>query len=371
MKILHCTFSLGCGGVETLLVSLANNQAREHRVEVCTVTPPRDTDIARRNLSGDIVQSHLGKRSLLSGFGSMARLARKLRREKYDIVHIHGQLYYYIAAVIAAPRHTRFVYTVHNDAAREDSRWDRIFTGLKRRWFASERLSAVVISRESERSFTEYYGNDVPHTLIVNGIATPEIPRQDTLAQWRVSTSTRVFINPGRLYVQKNQKQLCEAFAELVRRGHDVQLIIAGTREQEDIYRSIEPYLCERIVYVGERDNLPQMLACADAMILPSLWEGMPIALLECLATGCIPLCTRAGGMADVVDSKAGIAIASPAASDITEAVEVFLKKDDDEIKALKTASEAAFAPYSIEGCTEAYMRLYRRLTASQTLLSK
>lgn len=371
MRILHCTFSLGCGGVETLLVSLANRQAREHRVEVCTLTPPRETDIARRNLSGEIVQSHLGKRNMLSGFGSMARLARKLRKGKYDIVHIHGQLYYYIAAVLTAPHSTRFVYTVHNDAAREDSRWDRIFTGLKRRWFASERLAAVVISRESERSFIEYYGSEIPHTLIVNGIEPPAPPQNDTLEQWRVSASTRVFINPGRLYIQKNQKQLCESFAELLRRGHDVQLIIAGTREQEEIFRSIEPYLCERIKYVGERDNLPQMLACADAMILPSLWEGMPIALLECLATGCIPLCTRIGGMADVVDSQAGIAIASPDAEDITKAAEIFLEKDAEEIKALRAASQAAFAPYSIDACSESYLRLYGRLNASQTVLSK
>ena len=372
MKILHCTFALSCGGVETLLVSLANRQARMHSVEVCTITPPSTYDIARRGLDESVSQTHLGKRGVLSGFRAMAVLARKLRSERYDIVHIHGQLYYYVAAIVSAPASTRFVYTVHNDASHEDGRWDRLLTPLKRKWFYNGRLTAVTISVASKHSFETYYGSDVYSVLIPNGIEPVEVSGNsgDALAAWRINPSTRVFVNPGRLYVQKNQVELCKAFHLLLggQNAPDVQLIIAGPPEEPDILERIKPYLCERIVYAGACDNLPQMLASADAMILPSLWEGMPISLLECLSVGCVPVCTLVGGVADIVgnDSGCGIVINTPLAVDIAEAVKSFAMMDDMQVEKLKARSREAFASYDIRACAEKYIDLYENLVAER-----
>lgn len=367
MRILHITFALDCGGVETFLVSLANRQSRCHDVEVCTISCPSPADMARRGLLPSVRQSDAGKHNLPTGFRAMARIARKIRRGGYDIVHVHGQFYYYLLPVLTAPRGTRFVYTVHNDAARENSRWDRIFTRLKRCWFRSGRLNAVTISESSKRSFEEYYGKDTSSTLICNGIEAPVLPpvRPDSLARWRLSPQTKVLINPGRLYKQKNQVELCKAFADLLSRpdAPDVQLLIAGPAEIPAIHESIKPYLCDRIMYLGAQEQLPRMLADADAMIMPSLWEGMPIALLECLAVGGIPICTRAGGMADVVaPGKCGIVIESPAAADIAAAVRKFAAMDGNALEMLRRRSREAFARYDMAGCCERYLSLYEAI---------
>ncbi len=371
MKILHCIFALSCGGVETLLVSLANRQSATHEVEICTISPPTPDDIASRRLLPAVKLSHLDKQGFASGIYAMIRLARKIKAEKFDIVHVHGQLYYYILSVMSAPAETHFVYTVHNDAARENGRWDRLFTPLKRRWFRRGRLNAVSISKASERSFSSYYGSDVPSTLIPNGIEPVVIdPGNDALSQWRISKNTRIFINPGRLYVQKNQVELCKAFHELLSQpdAPDIQLLIAGPAEMPDILDKIRPYLSERILYIGARNNLPQMLASADAMIMPSLWEGMPMALLECLSAGCIPVCTLAGGMADIIapPNGCGIAIASASAPDIAAAIKHLISLTPADIKKLQEQSRKAFAHYDISTCCNKYLSLYSRLSGAK-----
>ena len=98
------------------------------------------------------------------------------------------------------------------------------------------------------------------------------------------------------------------------------------------------------------------MLSAADAMIMPSLWEGMPIALLESIGSQCIPICTRAGGMADIIDCGCGIPIESASAQDIANTPE------DKKIQMRKTCTEV-FANYGIEACADKYMSLYTALS--------
>ncbi len=368
MRILHTTFALGCGGIETFLVSLANSQCEAgHDVEICTISTAGDSEMARGRLNPDIRQLSAGKHDLISGFKAIGRMAEIIRRGNYDIVHIHGQFYYYFLSVLRAPSHTRFVYTVHNDAAKENSRWDKLFTGVKKHWFRSGRLNAVTISTSSQTSFAEYYGKSTPSTLIPNGIVPVHCKSDspDPLAQWRISEKTKVFVNPGRIYVQKNQIELCRAFSMLLSGDNppDIQLIIAGPPEDHTILAAMQQFFSDRIRYIGQQTDLPVMLSAADAMIMPSLWEGMPIALLESIGSQCIPICTRAGGMADIIDCGCGIPIELASAQDIAKAVMEFCNTPEDKkIQMRKTCTEV-FANYGIEACADKYMSLYTALS--------
>lgn len=353
MRILIATYALRGGGIETFVITLANALCAEHDVEVCTIHSPAPDDL-RRRLDRRVRTSTARKSRSYNVPRAICRLYNKIKHGGYDVVHIQGEFYYYIPALLANVPGTRFVYTVHNDAAKENSRWNRLFTPLKRRFFKSGKVKAVTISPASLRSFKEYYGEDVPAAMIPNGVSLPAVANSP-----RPKGRIHTFVNPGRISPQKNQLPLVRAFRRLVDMGEDVSLVIAGTPEHEDILESLRPYLCDRIRYIGTVDDMPSLMAATDAMILPSLWEGLPMSLLEALATGCVPVCSAVGGMADVIrDGDNGLLIPSTDEESIFKALKRAVSLPADTVERISRSARATFPPYSSDRCVASYLRL-------------
>src|SRR5690606_20106659 len=62
--------------------------------------------------------------------------------------------------------------------------------------------------------------------------------------------------------------------------------------------------------FLGNRSDIPRLLAAADIFVLPSLWEGLPLAVLEAMASGLPPVVTRVGGNAEIIeDGKSGLLV--------------------------------------------------------------
>lgn len=354
MKILLATYTLRGGGIESMVVALANELANSHDITVATIHTPQEGDF-RRRLDSRVKVVDFGKNRSYHVPRAIVRLTRHISESNYDVVHIHGEFYYYIPTLLMRrQRRISFIYTVHNDAAKENSRWNRLFTPLKRHFFRSGRLKAAVISPASQRSFSAYYGSDVPSTLIPNGIPDPAI---HSLAQ---PSSGNVFVCPARICAQKNQLELVKAFRVLVDEGSDIRLILAGPVEDRSLMERIDAYLCDRIIYIGVSDNIPVLLASASAMIMPSVYEGLPVALLESFAVGCPVICTPAGGMADTVaDGINGIIIDGHASTDILASVRRFLSFSPGRVESMRLAARKAFSGFSIKVCAEDYEKLY------------
>lgn len=129
------------------------------------------------------------------------------------------------------------------------------------------------------------------------------VEAKNLVSGFRISDKTKLFIHAGRMDTPKNQVVLCRIFKRLIDEGEDVVLLIAGSNHRKDIYNQLVPFFCDRIRYLGERSDIPQLMAQCDAMCLPSIWEGLPITLLEALSVGCIPICSPVGGIPNVVET--------------------------------------------------------------------
>lgn len=173
--------------------------------------------------------------------------------------------------------------------------------------FAHRWVTPVTISNASQASFTQLY--HCPSELVYNGTAKPVIDNANNLVDsFRYSPDTQIFIHAGRISQPKNQIVLCRTFKRLVDEGWDVVLLIAGSAENKDIYNEISCYFSDRIVYLGERSDVPSLFAQCDAFCLPSIWEGLPVSMLEALSVGCVPICSPVGGIPDVnKDGENGI----------------------------------------------------------------
>ena len=361
MKILIMHSSIGSGGIESMVVNLANEMAKTQDVTVCTIFQPKITDIAYNKLSSAVQFTSFGKKKSGISLSILFRIFRLLTKGGYDVVHLNGFFYYYVLAVLFLHHKTRFFYTVHNDAYKENCRWDRYLIHIKKFCFVHNWMHAVTISKTSQDSFRELYG--APNTLIYNGVPRLTV-READLFPYKFTENTRVLLNPARISTQKNQVMLCRVVTRLIREGFDCSLIIAGSKDDLSVFAQIESYFCDRICYIGERNDNLGIMSSAHAMCLSSSWEGMPVTLIEALSVGCIPICTPVGGICDVVDNDLnGLLSTEISEESYYSSVRRFLQMSDTEIKQMKESCINSFSQFDIETTSRLYVDMFSRNT--------
>lgn len=112
-----------------------------------------------------------------------------------------------------------------------------------------------------------------------------------------------VFGNVGRLHVQKGQRYLLEAFQRVKSKNPDVHLWIIGEGELLHELRKLAQDLGihDAVRFLGARTDIPEILSAMDVFVLPSLWEGQPISIMEAGAAGKPVIATSIDGIADML----------------------------------------------------------------------
>ena len=359
MKILHIHPSMAGGGIEAMICGLVNEMVKFHDVTVCTIFEPTPDHVFEKKLSPLVHRISLGKVKEGFSINEIFKIFKVINDGGFDVVHIHGFFYYYALSVLLLHKKVKFVYTIHSDAAKENSVWDRRLIALKKFSFKHGLIHPVTISKESKRSFTAFYGQD--STLIYNGI--PEYNVQNNaskLIEYRKTDKTKLFLHPGRISEPKNQVVLVKAFDRLIKEGNDVVLLIAGQKQDMQIWSELEPYLNDRIIYLGERSDVRDLLAESDAFCLPSIWEGMPVTLLEALSAGCVPICSPVGGIPEVIINRENGLLSSDSSEEAYyQTLKYFMTLSDSDIIKLREHCLESFKKYRISEVAKKYIEVY------------
>lgn len=362
MKILHLHHSLTSGGIEAMITGLANTMAETETVDVCLMYPPKETDIFVKKLRPEIRVWNLGKKGPGFSFKMPFKTAWFLARNKYDVVQMHGFFYYYMLAALLFHRRMKFVYTVHNDAPLENTRWDKKIFSIKKAFFRWGWVHPITISDGSQDSFKALYpGCD--NTKIFNGIPAPVVNEaaRKAIDRYRLTPKTKVFFNPGRICLQKNQLVLVKVFSRLIEEGKDIALIIAGQCQDNEVFKQLEPYFSERIVYAGEIDDIPSLLKFSDGMVLPSIFEGLPVVLLESIAVGCPPICSPVGGVPDIVkNGYNGLLSTDSTELAYYNAMCQYLSMTEEERRKMCQNAVESFGKYEIHNTVSNYLIAYK-----------
>jgi glycosyltransferase involved in cell wall biosynthesis len=165
----------------------------------------------------------------------------------------------------------------------------------------SERLVDGLVRRRVAR----------PDRLVVipNGIDFAAIEagaphRRRARAELEVDEDDFLWLAMGRLHRQKDYPCLLAAFADLASAQPLARLRIAGEGPLLGELTALADRLglADRVRFLGVRDDVPRLLAAADALVLASAWEGLPNVVLEAMAAGLPVVATDVGGVAQMVD---------------------------------------------------------------------
>ncbi|MBD5365641.1 MAG: glycosyltransferase [Bacteroides sp.] len=362
MRILEIIPQLQTGGAESFTINLCNEFA-EHGHEVILVV----TNSLKKY--GQL-QGNLDKRVRLIGLDKKQgfdillffRLTKLISKIKPDVVHTHlGAVVYTILSPILN-RSPKYFHTVHNAAEKEATTGGRISVWARKIQFNLHLVTPITISLESQKSFANYYGDKTKSELIWNGVS--KIAINKNTATDEMSEGDIKLINVARLQPQKNQLELVKSIDSLNRSDKidkTVQLYIIGDgdpRIAEEIRDFNSPYT----TILGRKDNPRDYVACADAFILSSHYEGLPLTLIECFATGKIPICTPVGGIVDLVrDNENGILTTGTSQDHIIDAICRFVSLTPDEKRAMESASRTSYNSLTMDKCAQHYIELFNK----------
>lgn len=158
---------------------------------------------------------------------------------------------------------------------------------------------------------------------------------------------------------KKNQDLLIDAFNEIISQKHNVILLIIGSGFDSEKGNELKRRAHNGIYFLGEKHNVQDYLLCSDAFCLSSIYEGLPITLIEALACGCIPLSTPVSGVVDlVVNNENGFISANFTLDSYVEMLLRYLKNHESINN--QRLLELFRAKLSMRACAESYYDFYK-----------
>ncbi|HCP9594549.1 glycosyltransferase family 4 protein, partial [Escherichia coli] len=237
--------------------------------------------------------------SLIKDMKSLISLYKLLKKEKYDIVHTHssktGILGRIAARLAGVPC---VVHTVHGFAFESTKRKS---VKLVYKWleiFAAKCTTRLIClhNEDKEICIKELYVDPMKISVIPNGVDlekfAPAINKGDLKEKiLGLKRNSFVFTMVGRLWPQKNPLYFAEAAKYIIENNliPDSVFVIVGDGElMNDLKYNYQTdmNLKKRLLLLGWRNDIPNILKASDVFVLPSLWEGMPLAILEAQSTG-------------------------------------------------------------------------------------
>jgi glycosyltransferase involved in cell wall biosynthesis len=174
--------------------------------------------------------------------------------------------------------------------------------------------------------------------------------------------SGKVLISVGRLTEAKDQSTLLSTIEILKKQGRNIYLIMVGDGEMR---ASLEEEIAQKelihcVHLAGSRSDVPELLRGADAFVLSSKREGLPMSILEAMAAGLPVIATKVGGIPEVVkDGENGVLVPPQDQNSLANAICRVLDDSKFAAKLGRGARISIEENYSIKNITEAYSELY------------
>lgn len=292
--VLQLITGMGVGGAERVVMELANNlDCSENIRSIVVVLNSNRREMLDQYTIRDFPIWEMGtKLNPWSFIRTLRDISRIIRAEAVDVAHAHmfHSMLMALFCKFLNPR-LKIVFTSHSASGFSPLRELLI-------WGFRAFRDADVVFVKGQHS----HMNASNTVVIPNGV---HIEAQETSIQ-RSRLSRLVFLFVGRLEPVKNPIAIVRQFAAMTNK--DCELWIAGDGElRSSLLSEIESLgQGERVRLLGLRSDLPVLLKQVDCFVMPSSWEGLPMALLEAGAAGLPAIATPVGAIPELLSEQCG-----------------------------------------------------------------
>lgn len=297
MRIVQVMPEFGLAGAETMCENLVYELIKlGHEVIVISMYNYY-SPITQRLEDAGVDVRYLSKKPGLD-FSMIFKIKKVLKESKADTVHTHRYCAQYAvpAAIMAGVK--KRVHTVHSVADKENGKLARI---INRFFFKYCKVVPVALSELIRKSIIDEYKikkDKIP--VIYNGIDLSKcIPKDNYL----LGNNFKI-LHIGRFSEPKNHKGLVKAFQMFHETHSNSELWLIGDGEKKKEIENFveENNLVSSVKFLGLQSSVYEYLHDADIFTLPSIYEGIPMTLIEAMGTALPIVVTAVGGVPDMLD---------------------------------------------------------------------
>ncbi|MBI2392727.1 MAG: glycosyltransferase [Deltaproteobacteria bacterium] len=354
LTIAHLLSSFGLGGQERVALDLARGQARRgHRVLAIGLAPgPLLEEFRAVGAAAQLVEKapRLDPTVVL-------RLAWALRREGVDVLHTHNPQPLAYGAVAARLARAALVHTKHGANPDRGRRlWLRRAGGHLADAYVAVSDATARVARENAEC-PEARLRTIPNGIDLTAFGPDPSARRAARAELGVPAEATVVGTVGRVSPEKDHALLVRAMGPLL--GPGVRLVIVGDGAELPNVRALaarSPF----VVLTGARRDVPRLLAAMDLFALSSRTEGLPLGLVEAMATALPIVATAVGGVPEVLGG-AGRLVDRGDERALRDAIAALLE-DGVAARELGERARVRARAFDAEAMVDAYLALYREV---------
>lgn len=293
MKKLVITIgTLLTGGAEVFVVNLIKNLDKTKFAISLIVLDKKNNSFLEEDLDKINIRIYYLNKPVGFSLKTILKTYRLLAKIKPDIIHgniggiIYSLLYVFLHRVLT-------IHTIHTLASKEFGSFKRI---ILRYLYLKRKIIPVIINQANLAEFLGVY--QIPEELIKiinNGIDLKRFNHTKNFTNKHITLG-----HVGRFEEVKNHKTIFLVFGELLVRGYDISLRLIGKGSLLNHYK--QSVNSEKVFFIAESKNIEEELAKIDIFIFPSIYEGMPLSLLEAMASGCVIVASNIGGINQLIE---------------------------------------------------------------------
>ncbi len=366
-KVLHVITDAGWGGAERHTLALTT--ALTHRGHDCQIAYlVGDGYLAAAFASRGVRTTNLRARSWLDPV-ALARLARLARRERFDLLHGHlfpGEVFATLAALRL--RGVPLICTKHNDEAFL-RKWH--FRMLHR--VISYRASRTIAISDHVRRFTVETGTAHPSRVLTirYGYDAPAVLPTREASRAALGTPAEAFLvgAAGRLAAQKGHRHLIEAIPALVPEIPNLQVVIVGEGPMRPVLerRARQLGVDRHVRFPGFHPDVQSFLCGLDVFVMPSLWEGFGLVLLEAMAAGQPIVASKVSAIPEVIeDGVTGLLVPPAEPSALAQAILTLWREPAFREKLGNAGRERLRERFSLDQMVDETERVYAEVLANR-----
>lgn len=386
LRVMHLILNLDIGGAQEVVRTLVNQMAElGHKPLVCSFRDgPLRLEIEKAGIPVEIIPERQYTFLYLPQFvkelieirNSLLQLVKKYGIQVIQ-THLLQSLDFLVSTISIDPHPPKIFWTIHNVnfmLQKDDLPRYHWMLGFKRTVYRFLFLRAmknidglIAVSEQVSDSLFSYSKNlEGKITVINNGVDINRYRITEDKSGIRESLGygedDLLVITVAILKEQKGHRYLISAAAELIPEYPKLKFLLAGDGIlKDDLIRLVDSNgIGENFHFLGIREDIPELLAACDYFILPSLWEGLPMALIEAMASGLPIVATEVSGSKQVMnDGKTGLLVPPGDSHALAQALTKLISQPNFACEMANSARERIQESYSVEKQTDEHIDLY------------
>jgi glycosyltransferase involved in cell wall biosynthesis len=358
LRVAQLIESDGPGGAEQVVADLAMGLQAGGARSVVFVPARGEGWLAGKLAGSGVAVEHFDLRRPLSPECAQG-MAAAFRRHRVQVAHSHEfsmAVYGAWASRLAGVPH---VITMHGGHYYADRLRRRVALRLA---VASSRRTVAVSQRLAADLRRDLLVPASTISTIPNGVRAPRAEGSSLRRELALSPEDSLLVAVGNLYAVKGHRHLLEALALLSERHPRVHVAIAGRGERAEglAAQARDAGLEHRVHLLGLRSDVRALLAAADVFVLPSLSEGLPLALLEAMFAGVPIVASDVGEVGTaLLGGEAGVLVPPGDARALAAALEGVLADPGKAQRLGERAARHATEEYHVDQMVRRYGALY------------